>query len=455
MPRLIWGAVGERYFETGVDRGVLYVDDSGVPWNGLISVSESPSGGEPRSFYNDGVKVLQVPSKEEFEATIRAYSSPKEFAQCEGVGNVRPGLSAGQQRKRAFGLSYRTKIGNDTEGTDHAYKLHIIYNALATPAKKEYTTFSDSPELIELEWNLTTLPRTLVGNSPTSHITIDSRTTPAGLLRAIEDILYGSNLASARMIYPSELLAMFDSPGPIVRVNYNVISMIVLDGGTVLSTGIGELDGGAPDIENLVVIDGGTPATSFSATDATAIDGGTSVGSSSEIVDAGTVTEPDDGTTIDGGDPTDSGAGDNVDGGSSTIYIFSEPAQHVFDIGETVTVSATVLIPAGMHYQVYIHASTGNYFYPGGAAVSYVSDGNPVRVSRTETLTRQESDIKIAVLADKSSDPNATYYMIDVLIEKSPYALPYFDGDTPDANGVTYEWMGVPNASESIARSWA
>lgn len=210
MSRLTWGAPTERFFESGVDRGVLYVGAAaGVPWNGLVSVSESPTGGDPKPAYIDGYKFRNVASFEEFEATLEAFAAPKEFAPCDGSLSIQNGLIATQQPRRSFDLSYRTKVGNAVEGLDHAYKIHLVYNALAAPAQRNNATLSDSQGLNALSWSLTTLPPSVTGYKPTAHWIIDSRDAPSGLLTAIEDILYGTAVAAPRMPLVSELISMF------------------------------------------------------------------------------------------------------------------------------------------------------------------------------------------------------------------------------------------------------
>ena len=220
MSRISWNKSGESFFETGVDRGVLYVDmKAGVPWTGLISVAESPTGGEARPYYQDGIKYLNIASKEEFAATINAFTAPKEFAPCDGVGFLQNGLFATLQPRKAFNLSYRTLIGNDVDGSEHGYKIHLVYNALAGPSERSNNTFGGEVNLNILSWQITTLPPSLTELKPTAHLVIDSRYTPRGLLIAIEDILYGSDAAEARMPMASEVVSMFQSEGPLMRQN--------------------------------------------------------------------------------------------------------------------------------------------------------------------------------------------------------------------------------------------
>lgn len=211
MPRLTWSAVGERYYETGVDRGVLYVGNQlGVAWTGLISVSESPSGGEARPYYIDGVKFLNISSAEEYEATVNAFSSPPEFGPCDGTISIKNGLFVTQQPRKSFGLSYRTKLGNDIDGSDHAYKIHLVYNALAAPAQRDNNSLGDSVDPNTLSWSITTLPPSITGYKPTAHLVVDSRYTTSAVLTNVEDILYGTDANSARLPNPDELIAIFN-----------------------------------------------------------------------------------------------------------------------------------------------------------------------------------------------------------------------------------------------------
>jgi len=220
VTRLNWGTPGSRQYETGVDRGVLYVGvQAGVPWVGLSSVDESPSGGENKAYYMDGVKYLNVSSAEEFEATINAFTYPPEFAQCDGTAEVRSGLFVTHQRKKQFGFSYRTTLGNDTEGDGHGYKIHLVYNALAAPSQRSYSTTSNSTEPTSFSWNITTKPPAMAGYRRTAHIVIDSRDTDVVVLKAVEDALYGDELNSPRLPSLSELKEMYDQLFDLVVVD--------------------------------------------------------------------------------------------------------------------------------------------------------------------------------------------------------------------------------------------
>lgn len=214
MAVLTWDGVGERFYETGIDRGVLYIPTNGVysagyAWNGLVSVTESPSGAEATPQYADNIKYLNLVSAEEFGATIEAFTYPNEFAQCDGTAQPSAGVSIGQQSRKSFGFSYRTKVGNDVNGADHGYKLHLVYGALAAPSEKAFNTVNDSPEAITFSWELTTTPVAVTGYKPTAILTIDSTKVPAANLAALETALYGSAGTSPRLPLPDEVLAIF------------------------------------------------------------------------------------------------------------------------------------------------------------------------------------------------------------------------------------------------------
>lgn len=212
MPEITWGTPGERYFETGVDRGVLYLEgEDGVPWNGLVSVDESPSGGETEPYYIDGVKYINRSSPEEFEASLEAYTYPNGFELCDGSRELyqAQGLFATQQKRQEFGLSYRTLIGNDTGGTDFGYKLHIVYNVTANPSQKSYETMNEDTEPSTFSWDLSTRPITIPGVSRSAHLVIDTRQAWPWAIAAVEAVLYGTEDTPARLPSPQELLDLF------------------------------------------------------------------------------------------------------------------------------------------------------------------------------------------------------------------------------------------------------
>lgn len=209
MPRITWHAVGSHLFETGVDRGVLYVDANGYPWNGLTTVDASPSGGEAKPYYMDGVKYLNLSQREEFRATVTALYSPPQFDACDGLGELRPGLFAGQQKRKEFGLCYRTIVGNDVSGVNHGYKLHIIYNALAAPTQRNAQTASDDPEVALLSWAITTKPRLVAGMMNTSYLVVDTTRAAPAAVAELESILYGTDISAARLPTPAEIVDIF------------------------------------------------------------------------------------------------------------------------------------------------------------------------------------------------------------------------------------------------------
>ena len=245
MAKLVWDKTGERYYETGVNQGVLYPIQSdgkytkGVAWNGLSAVTESPSGAEASAIYADNIKYLNLMSEagvvgpeegtkprkilmsaEEFGATIEAYTYPEEFAECDGSAELAKGVYAGQQQRKVFGLCYRTILGNDVLSNDYGYKLHLVYGALAAPSEKAYATVNDSPEAIALSWEVTTTPveitKALNGKKlkPTACLTIDSTKVDAKNLAALEDILYGTEEAEARLPLPDEVIEIMSKVNP-------------------------------------------------------------------------------------------------------------------------------------------------------------------------------------------------------------------------------------------------
>ena len=219
MSKIVWDKTGERLYETGVDRGVLYVQSNGtypngVAWNGLTAVTESPSGAEATPLYADNIKYLNLMSAEEFGCTIEAYTYPEEFAECDGSAQLATGVTIGQQARKPFGLSYRTKIGNDAAGNEFGYKLHLIYGGLAAPSEKAYASINDSPEAITFSWEVSTTPVSVDGHSPTASITIDSTKVEPTKLAALEEILYGKDGEGAsgtepRLPLPSEVATLF------------------------------------------------------------------------------------------------------------------------------------------------------------------------------------------------------------------------------------------------------
>lgn len=219
MAKLQWDQDGQRLYETGVSQGVLYVKTgtnygAGVAWNGLTAVTESPSGAESTPLYADNIKYLNLMSNEEFGATVEAYTYPDEFGACDGSAALSTGVMIGQQGRKTFGLSYKTALGNDTDGMAYGYKLHIIYGALAAPSEKGYATVNDSPEAITFSWELSTTPVNVTGQKPTASLVIDSTKVDATKLAALENILYGTASVAPRLPLPDEIASIFNSAAP-------------------------------------------------------------------------------------------------------------------------------------------------------------------------------------------------------------------------------------------------
>lgn len=212
MTKIIWNDTGERFYETGVDRGVFYPSvGNGVPWNGLVSVMEGMDGGEPEPLYFDGIKYLDVLSGEDFKATIEAYSSPPEFAVCDGTVSLTAGLYVTHQPRVGFGFAYRTLIGNDVDGVDHGYKLHLVYNALATPASRTNQTLAKTAFAPTLKWDITTVPVYSATNKPTAHLIVDSRTAVPSMLADLENHLYGTPTSNPRLPTQAEVVSILSN----------------------------------------------------------------------------------------------------------------------------------------------------------------------------------------------------------------------------------------------------
>ena len=218
MAKLVWNEIGKRFYETGVEKGVLYPQEGGaypkgVVWDGLTGVTESPSGAEATPLYASNIKYLNLMSKEEFGATIEAYTYPDEFAECDGSAELTKGVSVGQQPRKLFGMSYVTLKGNDAEGTEHGYKIHLIYGAMASPSERAYATVNESPEAITFSWAITTTPVEIKGMKPSACITIDSTKVEAPKLKALEDALYGTAEKEAHLPLPEELITILGVSG--------------------------------------------------------------------------------------------------------------------------------------------------------------------------------------------------------------------------------------------------
>lgn len=214
MARITWDSMSNRYYETGLDRGVLFVENApGVPWSGLVSINEEPNGGSPRPYYIDGYKYLNISSSEEYEATLSSYGHPQEFSECNGLSEIHNGLFSSGQPRSPFSMSYRTLIGNDTEGRKKGYKIHLVYNALASPSAMKYETVSSDSTSSFYEWRITTKAIPVQGKRHTSHFVIDTRYTPKDLLANVENVIYGSQETQPRIPSVPELVTMFKDWG--------------------------------------------------------------------------------------------------------------------------------------------------------------------------------------------------------------------------------------------------
>lgn len=214
MSRLEWDGIGNRLYETGVDHGVLYPQRDGkyplgVAWDGLVSVTENPSGAEDNAIYADNIKYLNLKSAEEYGATIECYTYPDEWAECDGTKEMAKGVMLGQQSRNTFGFSYRSRIGNDTEGDSHGYKLHLIYGCSAAPSEKAHNTVNESPEATTFSYDVSTTPVPVEGYRPVASITIDSTKTDPDKLADLEDVLYGTDSKEARLPLPEEIKEIF------------------------------------------------------------------------------------------------------------------------------------------------------------------------------------------------------------------------------------------------------
>ena len=214
MAKIEWDKTGERFYETGVKKGVLYPQATGgtypkgVAWNGLTAVTEAPTGAEATPLYADDIKYLNLYSVEEFAATVEAYTYPDEFGECDGSAELVAGVTIGQQKRKSFGMSYVTTIGNDVDGNSHGYKIHIIYGAMAAPSEKGYATINDSPEAITFSWEVTTTPVSVKDFDPTASITIDSTKVAVDKLAALEAVLYGTEDQEPKLPLPDEIATL-------------------------------------------------------------------------------------------------------------------------------------------------------------------------------------------------------------------------------------------------------
>lgn len=408
MTRLAWGSHGERFFETGIDRGVLYLPgQDGVPWNGLKAVNEAPTGGEPTPYYIDGFKYLNVATAEEFKATLDAFSSPDEFARCDGKQSIQNGLFATQQPRLPFNLSYRTLVGNDIKGTEHGYKIHLVYNALAAPAQRSNQTIGNTTAPLTLSWGITTTPPKMNGLKPTAHLVIDSRLTPPNLMTVIEDILYGSDDVNPTLPSVEELMGLFKSTGPVVRKNTLTVPR--------------------PEV----------------------------YAGSGWAAPAGMQTIPEAGWL--GGTLS----------GFSVGYIYTDVSEEAYSAGDRVTLTVryrvTAVSASAEFINVIPHRRAGNTFYPGAHVTRVITlDQDEVVTIAWETpVAIAAGDLDLAIVTTNAAGtdlvPVAAGFSMratDALIEPGWTIGTYLDGNTPDTDVATYDWVGSVGASQSVMKSW-
>lgn len=219
MSKLVWDETGKRFYETGVRKAVLYPQGSngeyptGYAWSGVTNITEKPTGAEATALYADDIKYLNLISNEDLEASIEAYMYPDEFTECDGSAELVPGVTVSQQKRKSFGLAYQTALGNDTEGYDHGYKIHLIYGCVAAPSEKAHATVNDSPEAMTMSWEIKTTPVSVDGLNPTAGLTIDSTKVDSMKLKKLEDILYGTNEVEPRLPLPNEIKTILTTEG--------------------------------------------------------------------------------------------------------------------------------------------------------------------------------------------------------------------------------------------------
>lgn len=433
MARLAWNQASERFYETGVDRGVLYPKYApGVAWSGLVSVDEAVSGGETSAYYLDGSKYLQVVASEDFQATLTAYSAPREFSEFDGTKTLAAGLFATQQPRKQFDFSYRTLIGNDVDGIDHGYKIHLVYNALASPGARTNRTVGDQPELNQLSWTIDTVPPLGEGYRPTAHLVVDSRDLPIQLLTALEDILYGTDTEYARFPSPQELVELLNTKPPVIATNYaeepvpqvatatrgNIWKFSTdyfnANTGKTLETSGGPL--GLQYIRKTVTTAGRVGAGNFYVGD-----------------------NPDVATTTpaNGGIPV-------VAGEKLCVSIFERNS---------------VSTSGGFVWRSWrADGTSDNTFYGIGQTGTETFSNGWIRRWFVVTIPAGCSEFGFRTNTPGGTTLGQTFDITGLMVEKNVTTpSPFFYGDTPDTPGIygtIYEWTGDPNNSTSVARSW-
>jgi len=448
MAKLVWGATGQRKFEVGVDRGVLYPNDGpGVPWNGLISVSEKIVGGGATPYYVNGYKYLNDTAPEDFEASIEAYTYPDEFAEIDGTAFDGNGLAFGLQPRQEFSLSYRTLLGDDVNGTSLGYRIHLVYNALASPTEKNHQTQDSNVDPLTFSWDLTTRPVSVSGRRASAHYYIDSTKTAPGLLSYVEGYLYGADGIEPRIPSMMQLASLFEFWKFTSALNF--VGKISADRATLTNLATN------PSFESLsgsVV----TVQTNL-ATNPSFQNPGAAI-----TVRSNLCTNPNPKTTARYSgvalssvaaqwDATRFAVRSTADG-SATPYVFSAPSDTSLVAGDKIAIR--VKTRATRPYRIQAHTNNGNYYFPEGL----------ITVDGTSPLTWRESVIlltldravsttdlfNVAMVSTAGAGTSGDIFeMGDVLIEKAPVALAYFDGDTTNAGDFIYIWNGTaPSSSQ-------
>lgn len=413
MPRLVWGAAGERFYEAGVDRVVLYPSGgTAAPWNGVQSITERNVGGEAKPVYNDGYKVSNLLSAEEFEATIQAFSAPAAFSECDGIRGVYQGIFVTNQPRKSFGLAYRTRKGNDTQGVELGYKIHLVYGVMATPSERNNQTVGESLEPMELSWDLVTTPALLSGFKPTSHYIIDTTVMSKSRVSAIEDVLYGTALTYPQLPTPIQLLTLMSGPGPEVQRNgaldprVTIASYWNAPSGFTRTFKVDQPDGPIANGQQLKT-----------------------------YVEFETTLEGSLLTLWAGGEATGIRKEENV---IVSAYVrSSDPMSRIrcamFAYNGSVSVPVLDVdvreftIPANVWTRIwglFRVNQTYNSFRPSLGVRSQRAVGNKLSIT--------------GLFSQKNTDT----------------LRPYFDGSFPDKDGVTYSYLGNFDSSASIARSW-
>lgn len=419
MPRLTWGNPTERYYETGVDRGVLYVGvNPGVAWNGLTAVTESPTGGEAKPAYIDGYKFRNLASTEEFEATIEAFSAPLEFGPCDGTTSIQNGLFITQQPRKKFGFTYRTMVGDAVRGHETNYKIHIVYDALAAPSERSNNTLADSVDAAVRSWSVTTRAPQISSHRPTSHFVIDSRYTPKGLLAAIEDMLYGNASFPPRLPSVSELTELFQSEGPVKRRN------LVLNPEGTSAAQWGASVPGATIVETLIAANGDGPVLPDGRVSAYVryTTSGVRPPANSYVLTGTSVSQG--WGTLPAGTPV-----------LTSMYVRSSTAQNVAirswryldgAFAGTIQLGETVSIPANVW----------------------------VRLVHMSILEAPTNSIRASVVLTSAGVLDQIVEATAAVVEDGVEDLGYFSGDTIDGNGYAYSWSSTPGLSVSELRTW-